>query len=329
MRDALSAPGSGGHPEVRWLLGTCMLNAGQVDQGLRLLREELAAGARSPEAAAQLVDYYSAHEAHGECLAILAAARQRSTERPDLVVLQARVLRDLNRWKEARDLLADVVALAPDAALVRFEMLQAERALGRFEAALAHADRLLGPLSQDPWVRERLEVLQQVREELRDERDGGRRQFTEVELFAFLRAGANTNLRLSALELLVQIPGACPRALAIASVQSEPLLRVAAVRAVDRSSADFEAMLAAAVADPDGRVRGAAAARVGELGAERGIPLLLGLMEVEEDPYAFRNAHHGLRSLSGPGVHLPLGGERRPEVRRDVYQAWRQRNWHQ
>ena len=112
-------------------------------------------------------------------------------------------------------------------------------------------------------------------------------------------------------------------AVAAALGQSEPILRVVAVRASEPMDPMFSDGLRRGLADPDPRVRGASARRL----AEDPDPILAldlarGALRAEEDAYAFRAIHEAMTVLVGTKVELPPGGESDPTVRSKTREAW-------
>jgi hypothetical protein len=271
------------------------------------LREALAVGVDPVSAALALVDALTAREDFEGALAVVEAAQARAPESAELTVVRARALYDLARPREAADLLRPLAARADCHPRVLYELALAERSGLRLEAAAAQIELLRGRLGADPWVRERATELATLAAELQAERAAGRRRFVDVrELLAVLRASGSTAARLRVFETLAGSDGR-PRqaALRIAAADSEPVVRIAALRQRCADPDGAGEVIRTALEDADPAVRGAAAGLARELPRTEAVPLLMDRLEQETDDYALGRLHEALCAVAGEALDPP------------------------
>ncbi|MCA8941160.1 MAG: hypothetical protein KDB80_01255, partial [Planctomycetes bacterium] len=145
-----------------------------------------------------------------------------------------------------------------------------------------------------------------------------------VELLAELRAGSGTASRRAAFETLVESPILRWAGIRAAVANSDPRIRIAALRSLTVDDAVVSEVAAALCADTSPRVRAVAANTIARLGLAPDV--LLERLAVELDPYTYRCVHEALRRLVGPFVELASDRDLDPDLRRDNLDAWR-RHW--
>ena len=139
-----------------------LVNAKRKDEALKVAQRALASGGGGVGDYARLGDVLSSMKRNPEAAAAYARALQllgpsgRAEDRWPLLMLQASALQDSNRWPEARDLLNQALAIAPDQAVLlnflgyakleRGEDLNGAEAMIRKASALAPDDAAITDL---------------------------------------------------------------------------------------------------------------------------------------------------------------------------------------
>jgi tetratricopeptide (TPR) repeat protein len=301
---------------ARTLRAAVAIELGRETEGERALRELLVDPEEGPSAAFALVDLLTVAERFGDALAVLSAARSRLPERLDLQVVQARLMHDVWDLSGAADVLAEAAECHPGVALV---------ALQRAELAVAAGDRpgamenLAAATVDDAFSRAHRDRILGVQAAIESDPPS----LTARDLLAMIRGAPSAGTRRQAFEAMQGEDVLRRAAVAAALGQSDPILRAVAVRAGQPGDPMFTDSVRRALADPDPRVRGAAARRLPEIpGSGAGLGLARKALTAEEDPYAFRALHEALTALVGAKVPLPPGGEGDPSVRSKTRQAW-------
>lgn len=303
-------------PGARVLRAKAWIASGLPGQGERALRELLRDPVEGPAASFALIDLLTLDERFGDAIAVMAAVRAAAPERVDLALVHARLLHDVWALEEAARILDDLGGAHPGLALLALQRAELSAARGEREEAAASLASVTG---DDSFVRSHRERVLGLQEVLGSERPS----WTARDLLALVRGGDGLAARRQAFEALLDDGPLRRAAIAAALGQSEPILRVVAVRASDPADPMFTDGLRRGLVDPDPRVRGASARRL----AEAPDPILaLDLarrgLRAEEDPYAFRAIHEALTVLVGTKVELPPGGESDPTVRSKTREAW-------
>ncbi len=311
----------------RYLRGVAELHGGDVETGVALLREELAEGDRFVEAALELAAWFAGRDLHGEATAVVDAALGRSPDDVGLRVCAARLEFETARFDACRHDVDVLLAKRPDEPRALLLLADVAQAQGDAEGARRAVDALLGPaLRDDPWVVARRDLIGERQQALMRVPAGGRPPMGADALLAIMRGGERGMVRLAAYRALMADPRTQRRATQVALHQEEPALRVAAVRAFQAAdAAELEHLLRELMADPDPRVRGAVALRAAaDLPSSAAIRLLRGLLDAEDDAYAFRCAHAGLQRVLGPLVQMSDADAASPTERARIRNEWRQ-----
>lgn len=303
-------------PGARALRGRLWIEAGRAADGERTLRALLQDDEEGPVAAFALVDLLTIAERFGDALAVVSAVRARDPDRLDLQVVHARLLHDVWDLEGASAVLEASAALHPDVPLVALQRAELAVAAGDRSGAVEALSRVT---SDDPFARAHRDRVLGVQAALESDPPS----LTARDLLAMIRGAPSAGARRQAFEALLGEELLRRAAVAAALGQSDPILRVVAVRALQPEDPMFTDGLEQALADPDPRVRGAAARRLPEAGdASLGLDLARTALVAEENPYAFRAVHEALTVLVGAKVVLPPGGESDPSVRSKTRQAW-------
>ena len=303
-------------PGARVLRAKAWIATGMPAEGERALRELLRDPVEGPSAAFALIDLLTLDERFGDAIAVMAAVRAASPERVDLALVHARLLHDVWSLDEAARILDGLFGEHPDLALLALQRAELSVARGERERAAAFLAAVTG---DDAFVRSHRDRVLGLQEVL----DAERPSWTARDLLALVRGGEGLAARRQAFEALLDEGPLRRAAVAAALGQSEPILRVVAVRASEPMDPMFSDGLRRGLADPDPRVRGASARRLAE-GPDPilALDLARGALRAEEDAYAFRAIHEAMTVLVGTKVELPPGGESDPTVRSKTREAW-------
>lgn len=253
----------------------------------RGLREEVATGERSADAALALVEAWASPRAerYHEALAVVDAALARVPD-PRLRAIRAGLLRDLGSFDDARGLLDGLSRDAPAALHAEDWMSlaelwayadQPERVRGVFEQAS-------GMLADDrEWQR-----LAGARQALDQELRAGSVGTLERDVFAVLRGHEDAVERLRALQVLSGLGEGREKtilaAVALALDDPDADVRAVAIRSLPDGVGARAEVVGVALLDPDPEVRLAGAAAAGPLPKSVRVELLTQALSRESDP---------------------------------------------
>lgn len=317
------------HPDLGIELAMSTLLAGDGDEGMRLLRAELASGANRARAAETLARIAAEAGEFEDALAALDAVLDDQPDLPVLVVAKVDVLVDQLRFDDAAALVDQAGGRLSAAERMHLRALVAWRR-GELQAAVNLAREAIAALAGTPEERGSLGV--ELRRRLTvfetDLAHGGRRNATYRELLGRVRYSPREGERVAALRLLCErgstlAEGALAAGAAVrwAMADSAVTLRAMVFRLNLARVPGRDEALAAGLRDPESTVRAAAAGAV--LAWPAHAPALVEALSREGDPEAFLTMHRVLRELSGLGEFLPFGGERDPSSRADAAERWR------
>ena len=288
------------------------------------LRTRLAEAADPRPAAFALVDLLVADERLSEAVAVVEAAQQRRPAK-ELALLRCRLLFDLARFDVAAHELRFLIATSPEPRL-RYELAEAERALGHLDACAAELEHLLTEDRATEFVQQRLEVLQQIAKEVREElRAGKRLSWSAKELLATLRGSPSVTRRLHALDTLALEGGpAATRGLQLALADAEPSVRARALRIYVQAADEPLTVVELGLADAAWIVRGTAADLALTLAPAQARGPLLEALAREQNPYVYRRLHEAALGLTHAAVRLAPEGENDPKMRAALAAAWKE-----
>src|SRR5690606_22227705 len=301
-----------------------LLATDESDEGLRLLREELASGTHRVRAA-EVIAFVQADQGDFEAAtAALDAVLDDVPDEPTLVIAKAELLADQLRADEALALLGRRGQRVPP---VRLATCRASILRQRGDAAGAAAvlAELLEKHGGEPAVEVARARIEELQAEIDAERARGRQRARPRELLGRLRFAPQPGERAYAVRLLCS-PGA-PAAVVPAAVRwalrdPHPSVRVAAIQAGLPRCENPADLLTAGLADDLADVRAAAAAAAAEHPTRAMFGPLVAALTRESDPGAFRVMHRALVRISGKDLDLPFDGERSEEVRTRLSRAW-------
>lgn len=257
--------------------------------------------------------------------AVLRSAREEQPGRLDLALASARVLLDLDRALEARDVLRAATERHRHPRLW-FASAAAELRSGDPAAAAKRLEELHRDFAADTWVVEHTASIDALAHRVRGEL-AGERTFSARELLELAASANDPVVRLRALRTLVKAEASGWRdAIAIAQRDTEPALRLEALGAGFATAARPKDWVRAGLVDAAPMVRGAAAALARRLPSRTAVPLLLEFLESEETGYVFRQLHEALREFAAGGPHLATDREQDPATRARLSAAWR-KHW--
>lgn len=312
------------HPDLGIELAMSTLLAGEGDEGMRLLRAELAGGANRARAAETLARIAADAGEFEEALAALDAVLDDQPDLPVLVVAKVDVLVDQLRFDDAAALVDQAGGSLSPAERMHLRGLVAWRR-GDLQAAVSLAREAIAALAGTPEDRGSIGV--ELRRRLMvfeaDLAKGGRQNATYRELLGRVRYSPREGERVAALRLLCERGSTLAAGAAVrwAIADSAVTLRAMVFRLnLARVPGRDEALLAG-LRDPETAVRSAAAGAV--LASPSHAPALADALSRESDPEAFLTMHRVLRELSGLGEFLPFGGERDPASRAAAAERWR------
>jgi tetratricopeptide (TPR) repeat protein len=297
---------------------------GTREEGVKLLRNELAEGTDYARACWTLAKHFSAREQHVQALACMDAALARAPGDTKLRVGKAKVLLDLHRPDEVLALLEPLLREStPDRFAVE-TVMRARFLKAEFGAALALVDLLL---NRSDLTADEKQDLQTRREEIAEAKRIGRKKLIrDWEVFAVLRGHPELQTRRLMLRNVVGQKNVRirERALFIAFNSESPALRADALILLIPTSTDPMVNVRAGLKDENGNVRGTAA--ILAAGARKDRDKLAGLvlefLAKETDGYAFRQMHTALGKLTGVTVELPFGAAEDPKQRAVIVAAW-------
>jgi tetratricopeptide (TPR) repeat protein len=266
-------------------------------------------------------------ERHGEALDTLEAALAAGQEDAVLRLCRVDLLRDLGRRAEAAAAMREVLGslgahqLHPGLLLAWAELEWLEHATGRARDLVADLWR---HHATDPWLLENRTRVAALQLEL--DHPTVHRALPVRDLLGDLRGGTDPEQRLGAFTVLQDMdPEVRARAAAIAAVDPDPALRVAAVQAVELPPDALAELCAQALRDPAPAVRAAAASRAAELDTRTAADLLLAAMQDERSESTFAVLHAALARALGPGPSAQPGAAATAAGRRALLETWRQR----
>ena len=312
------------HPDLGIELAMSTLLAGEGDEGMRLLRAELASGANRARAAETLARIAADAGEFEEALAALDAVLDDQPDLPVLVVAKVDVLVDQLRFDDAAALVDHAGGRLSAAERMHLRGLIAWRR-GDLQGAVSLAREAIAALAGTP--EERGSVGVELRRRLTvfeaDLANGGRRNATYRELLGIVRYSPREGERVAALRLLCERGSTLAAGAAVrwAMADSAVTLRAMVFRLNLARVPGRDEALVAGLRDPETAVRSAAAGAV--LAWPEHAPALVDALSREDDPEAFLTMHRVLREVSGVGEFLPFGGEREPTSRADAAERWR------
>ena len=152
-------------------------------------------------------------------------------------------------------------------------------------------------------------------------------KYSVRELLAMLRGASDAVLRVRALQTLAAVGGTDLSAgLRIAMADSEYVVRLTALKIGWQVASDRLAWARRGLDDPAPAVRGKAAEYAGELPRSVSIPLLLSVLDSENDGYVFEKMHNVFIGLAGDRASAPSGRGLDEAGREQVRVFWR-RHW--
>lgn len=313
------------HPALSFGLACALLGTEDAEEGMRLMREELAAGTYRRRAAELLATMNAEAGEFEEALAVLDAVLDTEPKEPALVIAKAEVLGDQMRHAEAvalLDLHGD--RINPVIRLHRRALLM--RRGGNLQEAAKLLDELMTKHAADASVKASLSELQSTRAEVENERRrGGVSRRTARELLGFLRYAPQATQRVNAVRALCEVgrPRAVQHAVRWALRDPDDTVRAVAVQAGVARCENAADLVATALEDRSANVRSSAAASAVNLGKSAVLPRLVTALEREADAYAFRSLHKALAALAGDEVSMPFEAEQTAEGRARVASEWR------
>jgi predicted Zn-dependent protease len=313
------------HPALSFGLACALLGTEDADEGMRLMREELAAGTYRRRAAELLATMNAEAGEFEEALAVLDAVLDNEPKEPALVIAKAEVLGDQLRHAEGvalLDLHGDRVN--PVVRLHRRALLM--RRSGDLTEAAKLLDELLAKHAEDASVKASLSELQATRAEVENERRrGGVSRRTGRELLGFLRYAPQATQRVNAVRALCEVgrPRTLQHAVRWALRDPDDTVRAVAVQAGVSRCENAAEFVATALQDRSANVRSSAAASAVGLGKSVVLPRLVAALEREADAYAFRSLHKALAAVAGDEVSMPFDAEQTAEGRARVAAEWR------
>ena len=317
------------HPALRFELARNLLQTEELDEGLRLLREEIAGGSRRV-AAAELVAQVEGESGEFEsALAALDAVLDEVPDEPTLVVVKAVLLGDQLRFDEAANLLQQRGQRIDRATLVQQRALL-QRQRGDVQGALALLTEAIDQASAAPSDTTSATV-QAVRAELEADRQARTRRDVRVrEILGRVRFARQPIERVDAVRLLCKnAPAAVQAAVRWGLRDPNEAVRIAAITSGLPHCDNAIDLLQTGLQDKASLVRAAAATAASTRPPSRAasrplLALLVDSIAQEAEPDAFRAMHRALIALSGRDLAMPFDGERTPAVRARLAQEWRQ-----
>jgi len=313
------------HPNLNYELGRALLQTEEDEEGIRLLREELAAGSNRVAAAELLAGVFGEVGDFEQALACLDAVLDDVPDSPPLLIAKADLLADMLRFAEARALLEKAKPqLTPATWLFRRAVFLQKQ--GDQRAALASLDVLQQQHGGEPQVQAAMDNVHSLRTEVQaDVTAGARTRRSERELLGILRFAEQPMERVDAAALLCAKARAAvvPAAMRWALRDRHEAVRIAAIQNGIARCENPVALVETGLEDGAASVRAATAVVAARLPARSVFGVLVGAVERETDPDAFRTLHRALGLVSGRDVDMPFGGERDGETRRKVAGEWR------
>lgn len=312
------------HPDLGIELALSTMLAGEGDEGMRLLRDELAGGVNRVRAAETLARIGADAGEFEEALAALDAVLDDEPDQPGLVVAKVDVLVDQLRFDEAGAVIDQGGGRLSAAERMNLRALVAWRR-GDLAGAVALARDALASLAGTPEehgalgveLRRRMSILEA------DASRGGRQNATYRELLGRLRYSEREVDRVTALRLLCERGSTLAARAAVHWAMADTSVSVRAM--VFRGSLarvpGQDELLAGGLADSEPAVRSAAAGAVMALPTQA--PALVDALARESDPDTFLTMHRVLRGLSNATEFLPFGGEKDPATRARIAERWR------
>ncbi|MEZ5965395.1 MAG: tetratricopeptide repeat protein [Planctomycetota bacterium] len=312
------------HPALGYLLGSALLRTDEADEGMQLLRAELASGTYRADAAELLAQVHGDAGDFESALASVDAVLDDVPDEPGLVIVKAGLLGDCLRVDEALKLL-DVRGGRIAQPLLLFHRALLERQRGRGQEALRLLDQILAVHGDDPTVQAAVANIRAARQEVQSELQGTGRTHRERELLGILRFAPQPAERARAVRALcangrIEV---VPATVRWALRDEHEAVRIAALQVGTGRCANSGELLEVGLQDAAAGVRAAAAVCAVRLPDRAGLTAVVAAIGRERDPDAFLTLHRALVAITGREVALPFGGERDPEQRDHVIAAWR------
>ncbi len=312
-------------PALPSFLGKLLLERSETqEEGVRLLRNELAEGQDYRRACWTLAAYFSRREQHIDALSCLDAAMERKPADQEFILGKAQVLLDIHRSEDVLKVLEPLLRKTPPDRYAIDTMLRARVLRKEFDEALALMDQLLSRTEVTPAERKDLQARREGLVEAK--KVGFKKRLLDWEVYAVLRGHPDLRERRHMLRQVVEQDNVRVRehSLRIAFNSESPVLRAEALILLMPQSTQPLVNVRAGLKDHDGKVRGTAAilAAAAKTDRDKLAGLLLEFMVNESDAYAFRQMHTALGRLTGAKIELPIGAAEDPEQRRGVLEQW-------
>ena len=313
------------HPLLGFSLGRALLQTDEMDEGVRLLREELVAGGQRVAAAELLAEFESKTGDFESALAALDAVLDEVPDEPDLVIAKAGIFADQLRHDEAMALLDRQGHRVSSATLAQTRAVL-HRQHGDLTAAVAMLTEAIDKHAVDATMAPALSELQAMRTEIDSERVRRARSSLRVrEILGRLRYARQPVERVEAVRMLCkggtnEVVQATVR---WALLDAEDVVRIAAIQAGLPRCDNAVELVSSGLQDRAPLVRSASAAAALRQPPRGVYPLLVTAIERETDPAAFRSLHRALCTVSGRDLDLPFDGERNEAIRQRLAEAWR------
>ncbi len=313
------------HPDLGIELALSTLLAGDSDEGLRLLRAELAGGANRVRAAETLARIAADGGEFEDALAAVDAVLDDEPDQPALAVAKVDVLVDQLRFDEAMAAIDRHGGRLAPAERMHLRALVAWRR-GDLTGAAAQARDAVASLAGTPEEQSELgvELRRRVSALEADVAKGGRQNATYRELLGRLRYSEREVDRVTSLRLLCERGSALAARAAVhwAMADTSVTVRAMVFRVSLARVPDHEQLIARGLSDPDVAVRSAAAGAVTSVPAQR--PALVEALAREADAETYLTMHRVLRRMTDTIEFLPYGGEKDAATRARIAERWRQ-----
>ncbi|PIE24124.1 MAG: hypothetical protein CSA62_04800 [Planctomycetota bacterium] len=317
----------------RWALVSLRLEDYR-EEAVSVLKGMLDSKEDASGAAAVLSDWYFSQQDYKSAVAVLSRAMEKG-DRSLINRYQLGVsLSRMNRFKDAREILEEVIALpSSQQGSALLELIQVERNLGDFKKANDYYQRLRSGNFASFRQGYGLEAFEALGQRIHMEVSQGRavtRRVVDVRV-RFLDKSVEREERRESFSILVT---------AVAQKKYKPEKLLADLRRVLEDESDdwgmrvfalgahlrFEpkdlSVLAAALQAKEPRLRKRATSILGRLGRAADLTLIFRALERESDPACFRALHECLGKLKGSPVFLGFDAEKQAETRRKAVEAW-------